>query len=157
MFETVNYWASRIKDYLPDDIRKEESLVDLSNAIANIHFPNNNALLLQAKQRLSFDEILFLQLGVMSQKLKWEKNNAEIYTMDSTNLQSFINRLPFKLTNSQIKVLDEVRTDLCSGKPMNRLIQGDVGSGKTVIASLSISTVQERSPISVFSPNKYIG
>jgi ATP-dependent DNA helicase RecG len=150
MFETVNYWASRIQDYLPENIRREESLIDLSNAIANIHFPNNNNLLLKAKQRLSFDEILFLQLGVMSQKLKWERNQAEIYDIDPANLQSFITKLPFKLTNSQIKVLDEIRADLGSGKPMNRLIQGDVGSGKTVIACISIIITLQRSAQSAF-------
>ena len=157
MFDTVNFWASRLQDYLPDEIRKEENLIDLSNAIANIHFPHNNNLLLNAKQRLSFDEILFLQLGVMSQKKKWEINQAEIFPIDDENLQSRIDKLPFKLTKSQLQVLKEIRSDLSSGKPMNRLIQGDVGSGKTVIASLSIEiTVQKGAQSAFLAPTSIL-
>ena len=141
LFDTVNFWAPRLQDYLPGEIREEEILLDLPTAIANIHFPRTNDLLQNAKQRLSFDEILFLQLGVLTQKRKWEINQAEIFSIDDENLQRRIERLPFNLTKSQLQVLKEIRMDLISGKPMNRLIQGDVGSGKTVIAGLSIEII----------------
>jgi ATP-dependent DNA helicase RecG len=150
MFETVNYWSSRIQDYLPDQIRKDEKLIDLPDAITNIHFPKNNDLLLNAKKRLSFDEILFLQLGVMSQKKKWENNRAEVFSIEEITLQKRIRKLPYVLTKSQLKVINEIRFDLSSGKPMNRLIQGDVGSGKTVIATLAIEIVIQKCAQSAF-------
>lgn len=141
IYQVVNHWSSRIEDYLPQSIKKEEDLINLSTAICQIHFPDNMALLEKARQRLSFDEIFILQLGVLSQKRDWEANEAEKFEIDDIALQSQIEALPFRLTPSQINSLSEIRTDLASGKQMNRLLQGDVGSGKTVVARFAIEII----------------
>ena len=150
IFETVKYWSPKMKDYLDPQLRTQQRLIELSRAINNIHFPQNNELLKNAIERLSFDEIFFMQLGVLSQKHLWENNNAETFTIAAEKLQSFMNRLDFQLTNAQQNVIDQIMNDLNSGKPMNRLIQGDVGSGKTVIAALAILIVLQKNAQAVF-------
>jgi ATP-dependent DNA helicase RecG len=150
IFETVKYWAPKVQDYLMPSIKSRESLIDLDQAMANIHFPQNNDRLNDSRKRLSFDEIFFLQLGVLAQKYKWENNQAEKFQIENEPLQSALDALPFKLTNAQLKVLDEIIGDLNSGKPMNRLIQGDVGSGKTVLAGLAIQIVAQKGAQSAF-------
>ena len=150
IFETVKYWSSKINDHLDSQIRSQQGLMELSQAIKNIHYPQNNDLLKNAIKRLSFDEIFFMQMGVLSQKYLWENNHAETFTIAEEKLQSFMNGLDFKLTNAQRNVLTQIMNDLDSGRPMNRLIQGDVGSGKTVIAALAMLIVLQKNAQSVF-------
>jgi ATP-dependent DNA helicase RecG len=138
IFETVKYWTPKIHDYLEPSFRSEENFLELSQALANIHFPQTNEKMKDAIRRLSFDEVLFMQLGVLTQKNKWENNQAEVFSISENELTDAIQRLPFKLTKAQEMVVAEIVNDLQSGKPMNRLIQGDVGSGKTVIAALAM-------------------
>lgn len=138
IFQTVSSWGSRISDYLPDEIIQSQNLVSLSSAITNIHFPETRTQLNAAHQRLAFDEIFLLQLGLLQQKYDWQSKVIPSYSVDNDWLAHQIIKLPFTLTNSQIQVLDEIRQDLASGHPMNRLVQGDVGSGKTIIAALTM-------------------
>jgi ATP-dependent DNA helicase RecG len=94
----------------------------------------------------AFDEIFLLQLGMFSQKRAWQERSASVFNIPSEWLENQVARLPFTLTNAQQHALQEVRADLASGHPMNRLLQGDVGSGKTVIAALAIAMVVTHGP-----------
>lgn len=141
MYQTVNFWAERVADFLPDEIRSAGDLLPLSRAIRQIHFPESDINLNLARQRLAFDEIFLIQLGVLRQKQNWQNQTAHKFEISEEWLTSQINRLPFPLTNAQHRAIGEIRADLSSGRPMNRLLQGDVGSGKTVVAALAIAMV----------------
>ncbi len=137
LFNTVRHWANAIPEYLPDSILESVDLLPLPAAISQIHFPDSMAMLAEARRRIGFDEIFLLQLGVLSQKRNWVKNTAVKFECSDERVNQWINNLPFQLTDAQKKAFADIRKDLSSGYPMNRLIQGDVGSGKTVIASLA--------------------
>ncbi len=139
MFEVVSYWAPRVADPLPEALRSSAGLVDLTTALLHAHFPSSADQLRAARYRLAFDEILLLQLGVLSQKRNWQNRSARVYETPDDWLALQVGHLPFPLTSAQQKALADVKTDLASGRPMNRLLQGDVGSGKTVIAALAIA------------------
>jgi ATP-dependent DNA helicase RecG len=141
MFSVLTYWAPKIPEFMTEYILEDANLMDLSTALKEIHFPENHTNLKKAHYRLAFDEIFLLQLGVLRQKYEWTNQEGREYKVDDNWLEKRVSHLPFQLTNSQIKVLAEIRQDLESGGPMNRLLQGDVGSGKTVIAALGISIV----------------
>ncbi len=141
MFDTVNYWAPRLNDYLPPELRQAAGLVDLSTAIHNVHFPDTAQQLEAARHRLAFDEIFLLQLGVMRQRFSWKSVEAQVFETPDEWLQQRQEGLPYQLTGAQQRVLNDIRADLTSGRPMNRLLQGDVGSGKTVVATMAIEMV----------------
>jgi ATP-dependent DNA helicase RecG len=141
MHQVVTYWAPRIQDPLPEDIRRSASLVDLPNAVLQAHFPDSWEELKAARQRLAFDEIFLLQLGLLEQKRAWQEREARVFGPPEDWVTAQVARLPFRLTEAQSRVLNELLADLSSGRPMNRLLQGDVGSGKTVIAGLAIALV----------------
>lgn len=141
MYQAVNFWALRVEDHLPDYIRTDAGLINLQNAILQCHFPDSIDKLTAARQRLAFDEIFLLQLGVVRQKKTWQSGIATPYHVDDEWLHTLISSLPFELTSAQIKAFDQIRSDLSHDRPMNRLIQGDVGSGKTIIAALAIAIV----------------
>lgn len=135
----LDSWINRIDDYMPEDIKKQYDLIDLKEALYNIHFPEDMRIKTKAVKRLAFDELFILHLGLLSRKANWQKNysNKKIL-LHHELVHSLINALPFSLTNAQQKVLSDILADIKSGIAMSRLIQGDVGSGKTVIALLSI-------------------
>jgi len=137
LHDTVQKYGPSINDPLPDKIRSSISLPVLSDAIRGIHFPDSDQSLQKAKQRLAFDEIFLLQMGVLKQKKQWENRPGQVFDSPDAWINSRLEQLPFQLTKAQITALTQVREDLRSGHPMNRLIQGDVGSGKTVIAALA--------------------
>jgi ATP-dependent DNA helicase RecG len=139
MFDVITYWSPRVADPLPESLRHSAEVMDLPTALLQAHFPTTADQLRAARHRLAFDEILMLQLGVMSQKRNWQNRSAHIYDTPDDWLASQVARLPFQLTAAQQNALKDVQSDLTSGHPMNRLLQGDVGSGKTVIAALAIA------------------
>lgn len=141
IYQIVDHWASRIPEFIPDQILKNVGLIILSKAIAQVHFPESDSSLAAARDRLAFDEIFLMQLGVMQQKQNWQGMTSAVYSVQNDWLQKRIQALPFKLTEAQSKSLEDIRKDLESGHPMNRLLQGDVGSGKTIIAALTISII----------------
>lgn len=138
---TVTNWTSKVQDPLPTEIVDNADLMDLQDALAQIHFPVSWEELKRARHRLSFDEIFLLQLGVLQQKQSWSARTAHSFETPEDWLASQTETLPFELTSAQQRSLDEVKNDLASGHPMNRLIQGDVGSGKTIVAALAIAMV----------------
>lgn len=157
MYEVVTYWAPRLRDHLPESIRQAENLVDLPTALLQIHFPTSAEKLKLARHRLAFDEIFFLQLGVLRQKLAWQERSGRIFTIPDERLVDLISSLPFALTNAQQRALQDIRSDLASGHPMNRLLQGDVGSGKTVIAALAAAIVtQSRAQAAFMAPTSIL-
>ncbi len=137
LHDTVQKYGPSVEDPLPDQLRSSTSFPKLSDAIREIHFPDSDQTLQKAKQRLAFDELFLLQLGVLKQKKQWENRPGQVFDSPDGWINSRLEQLPFQLTQAQIKTLTQVREDLRSGHPMNRLLQGDVGSGKTVIAALA--------------------
>jgi ATP-dependent DNA helicase RecG len=145
MFQVVTYWAPRVSDPLPEDLRLAADIPSLATALQEAHFPSSMEKLAAARHRLAFDEIFLLQLGVLLQKRSWHERTARIFTVPDTWLAEQTARLPFKLTSAQQHALEDVQIDLASGRPMNRLLQGDVGSGKTVIAGLAAAILSQHS------------
>ena len=141
MDKVVNYWALRVEETLPKDVIRSTSLMELPEALLQIHFPDSWEDLKAAQHRLAFDEIFYLQLGVLQQKSRWSERTGQIFETPKEWLEEQTSRLPYELTGAQQKALKDVKTDLASGHPMNRLLQGDVGSGKTVIAALAAGMV----------------
>ena len=143
--KTINrnlvFWSKRVKEYLPDNLLAEEELPLISEAITQIHFPENEGTLSSAKKRFAFEEIFFLQLGVIVQKRDWIKAAAKKYPLLDENKRKIIQSLPYALTNAQEKAIADISADLILGNPMNRLLQGDVGSGKTIVARFAIEAV----------------
>ena len=141
MFNVVTHWAPRIPDFMTEYILNDAELMDLSTALQEIHFPDTMPSMRKARYRLAFDEIFLLQLGMLRQKYEWSQLQGRCFEVTDDWLFEQINQLPYKLTNAQIHVLAQLRHDLAAGHPMNRLLQGDVGSGKTVVAAMGISIV----------------
>jgi len=138
MKKTVDYWSKRLPDHLPTRLRERGSLVDLETAIGQIHFPENEESLKRARRRLCFDEFFLIQLGVQRQRHLWRSKPGRPLTVDEELLGSFLQSLPFTLTSAQQRVLREIVNDLRQPYPMSRLLQGDVGSGKTVVAAAAM-------------------
>jgi ATP-dependent DNA helicase RecG len=141
MNQVITHWAPAVADALPERIKLAARLVSLSEALQQVHFPNSQARLKAARERLGFDEIFYLQMGVLRQKRDWKSVEGRRFPASTEWLGARLTSLPFALTFAQQKSLEDIRADLDSGKPMNRLIQGDVGSGKTVVAALGAGIV----------------
>ena len=153
----LDFWIKRVNEYLPNEIISDEGLSPISEAIKQIHFPENEEKLLYAKKRFAFEEIFFLQLGVFLQKRDWIKESAVKYFLTDDWNTKIIKSLPYELTRAQQNAICEITTDLESGKPMNRLLQGDVGSGKTVVARFAIeSIIQNDAQAAVLAPTSIL-
>ncbi|HNX80629.1 MAG TPA: ATP-dependent DNA helicase RecG [Candidatus Omnitrophota bacterium] len=133
----IDEYARFVKDYVPVEIRKCNQLSDRAVALAQIHFPENAATQQQAYQRLSFDEFLFFQLPLAIRKLKRQQKKGIVHQTRGALVDQFIQGLPFNLTRSQTACLAEIEADLKSQHAMQRLLQGDVGCGKTIVATIA--------------------
>lgn len=131
----------KIKENLPKNIVEKYSLISLDEAIRSIHFPENKEFLDKAIIRLKFQELFTYSMKLLLLKYKIKKNNTGIYFEWAKELNIFKERLPFQLTNAQTKVIRDILRDQKSNYSMNRLIQGDVGSGKTIVALIAIFNV----------------
>jgi ATP-dependent DNA helicase RecG len=134
MKRTVDYWTKRLPDYMPTRIRERLSLMPLERAVAQVHFPDDARSLTQARRRLGFDEFFILQIGVLRQRQQWQSHPGIPVPVDRSILDGFLGELPYRLTGAQQRALDEILGDISGDRPMSRLLQGDVGSGKTVVA-----------------------
>jgi len=128
---------NQITDFLPESIKKQFKLVSLSQAIQQIHFPNNYQSAQAARQRLAFDELFLIQLTTLRQRQKLAQEKALTIPFNQKLIKSFVKDFPFKLTNNQRVAAWQIFQDLSKKKPMNRLLNGDVGSGKTVVAIMA--------------------
>jgi ATP-dependent DNA helicase RecG len=141
VFNTLQYWVPKVTEFLPDFVLDQGDLIRLDEALRQVHFPDNQESLKVAQGRLAFDEIFLLQLGVLRQKQDWQDLSGAPHTVSDAWLHTRVKALPFPLTKSQHAAVSDLRTDLARQRPMNRLLQGDVGSGKTVVAALGMQMV----------------
>ncbi len=133
----------KIDETLDKNILKEHNLIDLKTALFQIHFPDNLEMARLAKKRLAFEELLWAQLEASVRRQKWQENIiGNKFLIQENKIKNFISKLPFELTTSQKKVIAEIFSDLKKNIPMNRLLQGDVGSGKTVVAAIAMLTAK---------------
>ena len=126
-----------VRETLGIDLIEQQRLMPLSEALANIHFPKDYIAMQKARERLKFEELFYIQLQILRQMKCREQNEGFRMPIVGKAFHEQYNSLPFPLTNAQKRVLREIQTDLKSGKQMNRLLQGDVGSGKTIVALLT--------------------
>lgn len=134
------YLQAGVPETLPAYILKHFSLMNLTESYLNIHFPKNANALNRARQRLKFEELFYVQLSIL-QQTKWREQNLKGFPMKRVGhyFNTFFHEyLPFELTGAQKRVLKEIHVDLASGRQMNRLLQGDVGSGKTLVALMTM-------------------
>lgn len=141
MNQVVTYWAPAVVDSLPEGVRSSAHLMPLGQALLQAHFPDTQEILKTARERLAFDEIFFLQMGVLRQKRDWKQVEARRFPVPEEWMTARLKALPYTLTRAQLRAISDIRADLESGKPMNRLLQGDVGSGKTVVAALAAGMI----------------
>ncbi len=130
-----------LTDSLPAEIKQQYNFPQLYDALQQIHFPQSYTEVEQAKQRLAFDELFYLQLKALHRKQMWKQRKlTTAFKIDNykTQIDTMIRSLPFPLTNAQKRELNSIFADLTSDQPMNRLLQGDVGSGKTIVAALTM-------------------
>jgi len=139
MKEFIDQWAWQVEDFLPPELRNRLDLLELPQAISQAHYPEDEATKDKARVRLAFDELFLLQMGVMSKKRDWqESRQGSPFDVGTPLLETFLKSLPFELTSAQRKVLGEILADLQKSQPMCRLLQGEVGSGKTVVATAAL-------------------
>lgn len=141
---TLAAWAKRVPDVLPESMRAQHNLLSVDRALLGVHLPDNHEHLDAARRRLAFEEILYLQLGLLRQKWLWKGQPGRVIATDPAYMGALQASLPYTLTAAQQRSLDELLRDLASGQPMNRLLQGDVGAGKTVVAGLAMAATAAR-------------
>jgi len=141
MRRALTAWAGRIGDALPESLLAAHGLIPLSRALWGIHLPDSQEHLRASRRRIAFEETLYLQLGLLRQKAMWKAQPGYKITVDPARVEALKAALPYQLTEAQERSLNEMVEDLASGDPMNRLLQGDVGSGKTVVAALLMALV----------------
>ena len=128
--------ADRLPDLLPAELRRQHGLCDVRYAYENIHFPADDAALAAARRRLAFEELYFLTLGL--RLLRARRTTVKGKTCAAVDMTPFFGALPFSLTGAQVRAVDDILRDMTAERPMNRLVQGDVGSGKTMVAAAGI-------------------
>lgn len=136
--------TSKIEEFLPSEILQRHSFLTMSEAVRQIHFPDNLEKSLQAKKRLAFNELFLIQLYLQKQKQAWQQNSATAVVFTKTresDVQQFLKTLPFRLTDGQKIAVWKIIKDLEKEVPMNRLLEGDVGSGKTLVALVACLVV----------------
>lgn len=156
----IDQYAKYFEEYMPPEILKEEHLIDLPTAIKNIHFPENDDMLKKSRERISFDELFLLQLKVLQKKKLWQKIERDEGKKMNTQkelLRNYIKKLPFELTSAQKKVLNEILADLSQPFPMHRLLQGDVGSGKTIVAVIAaLNAIKNGYQVVIMAPTEIL-
>ncbi len=135
----VENFVDKAEETLPKEIVHQNNLINIRDAIRNYHFPETTERLNSAKRRFKFEELIYLELLVALRKQNYQTKLTGNKMSIKTNLvQDFLKTLPFDLTKAQLRVLGEIKDDLLSDKPMNRLLQGDVGSGKTIVSLIAM-------------------
>ena len=149
----LNEIEGDLEETIPEYIRKQYNLLNINNAIHNIHFPKEFSDFKKARTRLVFEELLGMQLALLSLKQQYTQEKIGIKFNENVKISEIINDLPFKLTHAQLKVLEEIDNNMESQKAMNRLLQGDVGSGKTIVSIISAyKAVKSGYQVAVMAP-----
>lgn len=139
MKRLVEYWPTRVPEHLPEGVRRDAHLIPIGDALREIHFPRTMQTQESARRRLAFDELFTLQLAVLRQRQIWRREPAQELHANPATLDKLIAALPYTLTGAQRRALDAIVKDMAKPNAMHRLLQGDVGSGKTVVAALGMS------------------
>lgn len=147
-----------LQDALPDKLREKYDLIDLQSAIAQIHFPPHSDALETARRRLIFDEFFYLQLGLLQRRLAQRQEQTRAVLAPTGELiDQFYQVLPFRLTEAQQRVINDILNDLQKPAPMNRLVQGDVGSGKTVVGVVAaLAAIQSGYQAALMAPTEVL-
>jgi ATP-dependent DNA helicase RecG len=149
--QAVDNFSDELIETLPEFLLKEKNLLDIKTTIKNLHFPENDEMLLNAQYRMKYEELFYVECLIAQRKVLIKKEKRiNFYRTPKSIIKEFLSSLPFQLTKSQLKVLSEIRKDLESDKPMHRLLQGDVGSGKTIVSLISMLIVVNNGYQSVF-------
>ena len=130
-------FVNQVPDVLPNELKKTHRLPNLEYALSQIHFPETLEKAEMARRRFAFEELFILQLFMGLERLKLQKQTAPVLKFDEKMTKKFVNELPFKLTDSQKKTAWQIIQDIGKNQPMNRLLEGDVGSGKTIVAAMA--------------------
>jgi ATP-dependent DNA helicase RecG len=139
MRRAVSYWAEHLPDYVPAATQERAELADLGWAIQNVHFPKSQDHRRHASNRVVFDELLLMQLAILGNRRDWQSVPADPLVVSDEWLDSFLQAaFPYTLTGAQQRAIADIRRDVAQNIPMNRLLQGDVGSGKTAVATISL-------------------
>lgn len=139
MYDAVDRFADGMAEYLPETMKRDAQLINLAEAIRQIHFPESRLSAAQATKRLAFDEFLMIQLGMLQRKRAWQQTQQSMAMRAEPGVvERFYASLPFPLTGAQQRVVGEILEDTATSVPMTRLLQGDVGSGKTVVAATAL-------------------
>ncbi|MEA3336461.1 MAG: ATP-dependent DNA helicase RecG [Chloroflexota bacterium] len=138
--QVVENWGRNLHDHLPASVRNRAGLLPLGEALEQVHFPASQDMLKAGRRRLAFDELFLIQIGVLRQRSEWRSYPTQRYSLQENHRQAFEETLPFQFTSAQGRVSEAIGGDLNSGHPMSRLLQGDVGSGKTAVAAYAMWT-----------------
>ena len=157
MKRVVDHWAPRLEDYVPESLRERAGLADLAAAVQQIHFPDSQQSAEDARHRLAFDEFLFIQLGMLQQRRKWQSREGVPLPCSLEKVETFLKSLPFELTEAQRRSVGQVVDDLTRARPMSRMLQGDVGSGKTVVAAVAaLCAVAAGKQVALMAPTEIL-
>ncbi|MBN1202618.1 MAG: ATP-dependent DNA helicase RecG [Anaerolineae bacterium] len=149
----LDQWGDHMPDYMPTSVLERTDLADLGWALRQIHYPDSHEYLAHARTRLTFDELFLFQMGVMGNRRDWQSVSGLPVQVSDEWLDQFLATLPYALTNAQQRALRDIRADMARDIPMNRLLQGDVGSGKTVVAAAALAmTVQAGKQAALMAP-----
>ena len=141
IWNTLNNYLEELEEFLPEEILDKYGFPDIKKAIWGIHFPDDEVTLRKSRERLTFEEFFILQLIILRRRMSLLKEYAPVIKVSRNLEKRFLESLPFELTNAQKRVIEDIKRDLASGKSMQRLLQGDVGSGKTVVAAFFLYAV----------------
>ena len=132
-------YVGQYPEILPIDVRLRNQLIDRCTAIQEIHYPSSDGYKDAARRRLAFDEFFLLELGLELKKQRWEIEEKGIaFQVEGELLDRFVEALPFQLTSAQKRVIEDIKSDMANAQAMNRLLQGDVGSGKTIVGAVAL-------------------
>ncbi|MST04352.1 MAG: ATP-dependent DNA helicase RecG [Candidatus Pacebacteria bacterium] len=146
-----------LKEFIPEEILSSNKIPEINSAIRKIHFPKNKGEIEIAKKRFSFENIFLLELNNIKTKLDMEREKAHNLGIEDSEIEHLIKKLPFELTKTQTRSLYEIIGDLNKNHPMNRLLEGDVGSGKTIIIAIAaILTAQKSKQVALMAPTEVL-
>jgi len=155
--QVTQYWARKQTDPLPLDLIERNGLLTYGETLAQIHYPDSDTKLEEAQHRLAFDELLLLQLGILRQRQEWQAVPGRPAVVEDGWLKGVLDSLPYQLTGAQTRALADIRADLARAVPMNRLLQGDVGSGKTAVAAVTMAlTVRAGAQAAIMAPTSIL-
>ncbi len=146
-----------LREIIPEEIMKEKKILLLKKAIREIHFPSSQEMAKEAKRRFSFEKIFLIHLVVLIERMRLAREKSFVVAFDEERTKRFVSSLPYKLTDAQKKSAWQILKDLEKPYPMNRLLEGDVGSGKTVVAAIAIlNVIKSGFQVSLMAPTEIL-